>query len=450
MRAVKIPDFSGRVATEGDSSWDADRQAFNLAVDQRPAAVVHPTGAADVAAVVRFAAQNRLRVAPQATGHNAMALALEDALLVKTAALDGVEIDAEARRARVGAGVTWGGVVDGAAGHGLAGLHGSSGTVGVTGYSLMGGIGWYARRLGLQSNAVTAVELVSASGEQLRVDADEEPELFWALRGGAGNFGLVTALEFELFEIAEAFAGMIIFPWERSLDVLRAWHEQTAGWSEELTSSLRILQVPDIPTIPDPLRAGKFVVVDGALTGSAEQGAELVAPLRALGEPVLDTWGMVPAQALQFLHMDPPDPAPAISVSRLIERVDEATLEELVALSGPGSDSPLAMVELRHLGGALARAPENAGALAKLDGEFLFYAIGIPMSDELAEAIRSHLAKLDALMAPASSGRYLNFTEGPIDLADAFDAETLTRLRAVRAAHDPDGLFLPTHEIKPA
>ncbi|MDP9187937.1 MAG: FAD-dependent oxidoreductase, partial [Actinomycetota bacterium] len=200
---MEIPDFSGRVTTARDSAWDTARQAFNLAVDQRPAAVVHPTEVRDVVALVGFAAQNGLHLAPQTTGHNAGPLDLEDALLVKTTELGGIEIDPDARRARVGAGVLWAQVVEEAGRHGLAALHGSSGTVGVAGYSLAGGLGWYGRKHGLQSNALTAVELVGADGAELRVDADSDPELFWALRGGGGNFGVVTALEFELFEIAE-------------------------------------------------------------------------------------------------------------------------------------------------------------------------------------------------------------------------------------------------------
>src|SRR4051812_16627681 len=204
----------GRVVRSGDADWDMARQAFNLTVDQRPAAIAFPVDATDIATAVDYARDAGLRVAPQRTGHNAAPLgALEDVLLVRTDALQGVEIDARQRRARVNAGAKWEDVVPAASDLGLAALHGSTGDVSVVGYSLGGGLGWYARQHGLAANSVTAVELVTADGEHVRADRDNEPELFWALRGGAGNFGVVTALEFDLFEQPLDYAGVLFFPW---------------------------------------------------------------------------------------------------------------------------------------------------------------------------------------------------------------------------------------------
>src|SRR4051794_16924119 len=194
----------GAIARPGDDGYDAARQAFNLAVDQRPAAVAFPADAHEVADVVRWARSQGLRVAGQSTGHNAGPLgSLTETVLIKTSGLGGVEIDPTREIARAGAGVRWEEVVDAAAPHGLVALHGSSPTVGITGYSLGGGMGWLARSHGLQAHSITAVELVTADGELVRADAKHDPELFWALRGGGGNFGIVTALEFRLYPLRE-------------------------------------------------------------------------------------------------------------------------------------------------------------------------------------------------------------------------------------------------------
>ena len=444
---MQITDFTGAVTTPSDSGWDEARQAFNLAVDQRPEAVLRPTSAADVAAAVRYAAAEGLGVAPQSTGHNAGALPLENALLLKTSDMNEIEIDPEAKRARVGAGARWGPVVEAASKHGLAALHGSSGTVGVAGYSLMGGIGWYARSRGLQCNAVTAIEMVDASGEERRVDSGSDPELFWALRGGGGCFGVVTALEFDLFELSEVFAGVLMLDWEHSQELLTTWHGLTAEWPDEITTSFRILQVPDIPDVPDLVRGRKLTIVDGAFTGPAEEGEKLIEPLRGIGEPIMDSWGTVPAATLQFLHMDPPDPVPGVSDSRLLGALDDATLSKLVEAAGPGSESPMTSVELRHIGGAVGRAPEGAGALDRLDGEFAWFTVGAAMTPEMGETIRGYLPRLIDVVGGSVSerSRYLCFSEMTNAVADAFDAATVERLAKVKAELDPDGLIRAGH-----
>src|SRR3954466_12185254 len=254
----------GRVVRPGDADWDTARQAFNLTVDQRPAAIAFPVDAADVATAVDYARDAGLRVAPQRTGHNAAPLgALEDVLLVRTDALQGIEIDAGRGRARVNAGAKWEDVVPAASDLGLAALHGSTGDVSVVGYSLGGGLGWYARQHGLAANSVTAVELVTADGEHVRADCDNEPvradcdnepELFWALRGGAGNFGVVTALEFDLFEQPLDYAGVLFFPWERAGEGLHAWREGLPSTPDEVTSVGRIMQFPPLPQVPGAFR----------------------------------------------------------------------------------------------------------------------------------------------------------------------------------------------------
>jgi FAD/FMN-containing dehydrogenase len=249
--------MSGRVSAPGDIDWDEARQAWNVAVDQRPAAVAIPHSTDDVVAIVDFARERGPRVTAQGTGHNAGAYdTLADTILVKTHEMRGVEIDADARVARVAAGTLWIEITEPASALGLAPLAGSSPDVGVVGYSLGGGASWLARKYGLSSNSVVAIELVTADGELVRVDADNEPDLFWALRGGRGNYGVVTHMEF--------------------------------------------------------LRGRQLVVIDGAFVGDEAAGAAVLQPLRDLG-PEMDTFAMIPPVALSRIHMDPEGPTPAIT-----------------------------------------------------------------------------------------------------------------------------------------
>src|SRR5918996_3612464 len=221
--------MAGRIVLPGDDEWDAARQAFNVLVDQRPVAVAFPVDERDVAAVVNYARRHGLRIAPQATGHNAGPLgSLDGTILVHTSTLTGVSIDPAARRVRVGSGIKWEKITPGLSELGLAGLHGSSPDVGVAGYSLGGGIGWLARRYGLQTNSLIAVELVTADGELVRVDEEHDPDLFWALRGGGGNFGVVTALEFELYPVQHAYAGWLAWDWRAAEPVLKRWSQWAA------------------------------------------------------------------------------------------------------------------------------------------------------------------------------------------------------------------------------
>src|SRR5437763_4403403 len=214
-----------------EEQWDSARAAWNLAIDQRPEIVARPGNADEVAAVVNFARESGLRVAVQAEGHSAGALVGvgDDTLLLKTGRMTGAEIDADSRRVRVGAAAKWQDVSALASPQGLAGLSGSSAEVGVVGYTLGGGRGWLARKHGLACNSVIAAEVVTADGQLVRADLESEPELFWALRGGGGSFGVVTALEFELHPVPELYAGMFAWPWERTADVLHAWRAWVSG-----------------------------------------------------------------------------------------------------------------------------------------------------------------------------------------------------------------------------
>ena len=438
----------GRLVTRDDGGWDEARAAWNLSVDQRPAAVVFPESAAEVQTAVNFARTNGMRVAAQGTGHNAGAIAsLENTILLRTTRMRGVEIDANARRARVNAGALWEDVANLAAEHGLAALAGSAADVGVVGYSLGGGLGWLARRYGLACNTITAADVVTADGELRHLDADHDADLFWALRGGGGSFGAVTALELELLPITEVYAGALFFPLERADEVLHRWAEWAPGVPEELTSVGRMLSLPPLPELPAFLRGKSFALIEAAYLGSEADAEELLRPLRELG-PDMDTFARMPAPALQSLHMDPPQPVPGLSDHLLMTDAPSEAVDALLATAGPGTDSPLLSVELRHLGGALGRPAEKGGPLATLDGGFLFFGVGMPRSPEIGEAILRRAGEVRVALSPWAAERaYLNFAERPTDTETAFPPEVYRRLRETRAQYDPDDLFCANHPI---
>ena len=309
--------------------------------------------------------------------------------------------------------------------YGLAALAGSSHDVGVVGYSLGGGLSWLGRKYGLATNSITAIQIVTADGRVRLVDDQHDPDLFWAVRGGGGNFGVVTAIEFRLYPSKRSTPACWCSRGSAPREVLRAWRDWTDTAPDEITTSARILQVPPLPDIPEPLRGRSLVVIDGAYTGEEADGAEVIAPLRALG-PEIDTFAMIgPAQLLR-LHMDPPQPVPATGDGAMLDVVPVEAIDELVKVAGPGSGSPLLMVELRHLGGAVGREADHHGALAKLDGDYAFYAIGMAPDEETAEAVAAHVDVVRGALTEWDAGkRYLNFSERPVDTRCAYRGEGL-------------------------
>jgi hypothetical protein len=446
VRALRAR-VTGEIVLPGDPGWDSARQAWNLAVDQHPYAVALVESAEDVVAVVEFARAHDLRVAPQGTGHGATALAgLEDVILVKTERLRHVEIDAAARRARVEAGALWADVVEPATEQGFVVLHGSSPDVGVVGYTLGGGMGWLARSHGLAANSVTAVELVTAEGTIVRADRDHEPDLFWAVRGGGGSFGVVIAIELALFETPELYAGAMFWPFGRAGEVLHAWRKWTESAPDTVTSVGRILHFPPLPDIPEPLRGGSFAVVEAVFTGPESEGAELLAPLREL-DPAIDTFAAVPPTALQHLHMDPPKPVPGVGDGMFLDDLPAGALDALVASAVP----PLLSVEVRQLGGALAEPSPEHGAVGAIDAGYAMFTVGFAPTPEARAAVAQAVDRAKTALAPWESDRtYFNFSERPVDPARLYPNQTYRRLRRIRAAHDPGELFVANHPIPPA
>ena len=441
----------GAVHLPGDTAYDLARTPWNLAVDDRPAAVAYPGHPDEVAEVLCAAAAAGLSVAAQGTGHGAPPLSgrLSDAVLLRTSAMSEIAIDPDRRIARAGAGVLWGDLAAAAGRHGLAALHPSSPDVGVVGFSIGGGIGWYARQLGLQCNAVTAAELVLADGTFVRATAEHEPDLFWAIRGGGTPLGVVCALEFRLHPIESVVAGSLVWDWTAAERVLPGWVDWCAEAPESATTSFRLFAVPDDPAAPAELRGRRLAIIDGAVLGDDLPAREVLAPLRALA-PEVDTVARVPASSLVRLHLDPEGPTPAYASSTLLTGLPGAAVDAVLDTVGPGSGSSLELIELRQLGGALARPPAGCGALSSLAGDFLALGVGLDADPAHWPNQREEAARFIGAVTPWSNARsYLPMVDTSSDTRKAFPPEVHARLTAVRESVDPTGLFLAPHPTPP-
>ncbi len=433
----------------GDPGYDSARSPWNVAIDQRPAAVAVPTSVDEVVAVVRAASSAGLQVAPQGTGHNAGPLAgrLAHAVLMRMSDFTGVTIDAQRGVARVVGATLWQQVAEAAAAHGFAVLHGSSPDVAAIGYTLGGGLSWYARSHGLACSHLVAAEIVLADGTLVRADENSHFDLLWALRGGGGNFGVVTAIEIDLLPLTEVYAGMLLWDGVRASEVCRAWARWTHGLADEVTTSLRLLSIPPLPELPEFIRGRQLVVVDGAVVAAEDRAAELLGPLRELA-PEMDTFATVPPVTLTRLHLDPEGPTPAVSDHLLLADFDEAAAEALVEVAGTESGTTLLSAEIRHLGGALGRQHSRGGALDTLAADYAAYFVAVAATPELASRGQADAARAVAALEPWSNGgRFLNFTETAVTATAAYPQEALQRLRALRAELDPTGLFVANHAL---
>ena len=441
--------ISGRILSPDEPGYDEHRRAWNTAADQRPAAIVLPDPddvAADVSSTLVAATEADLRVAVQGTGHGATGLVDESAILISMSHLR--DVDIESGRARVGAGARWSDVVGPAAGQGLAALAGSSADVGVVGYSLGGGIGWLARRYGLASNAVAGAQVVTADGGIHWVDAGHEPELFWALRGGAANFGIVTELLVDLVEVSTVQAGALVWPRDRAGDVLAAYAEWAIDLPDEVTPTL-VMSAPP---------SGAIVMIGVCSTGSGDDLDAILAPLRELDGQLEDTVAAMSPADLGQVHRDPLQPTASVADARLLEQLPPGTARGL-ARHAPGTDaalaplaagrgSPLAMVELRRLGGAIARGGEGHGALNRLEGDYLLFALGIEDVTGSRASIEAGIADvLESLASFETARTVLNFVDHPVTGQTEFDPQTYRRLQALRAQMDPSGVLLAAHPI---
>lgn len=432
------------VATPGEPGYEVTR--FNTIVQERPAAVVTPRSAAEVADAVRYAVGEGWPVAVQATGH-ASTTPADGALLVNTRELTGVEVDAAARTARVAAGTRAGDVIAAAHAHGLAPANGGSSNVGFVGYTLGGGLGPLGRQYGYAVDHVRSLEIVTADGRLVTASPDENADLFWAARGTRGNFGVVTALTTDLMPVARLYGGALFFDADPAL--LAAYREWVATVPEEMTSSIALLRLPPIDAIPEPLR-GKFLVnLRIAYTGSAADGERLVKPLRDAAPTIIDAVREMPYGEVATIHNDPTEPAPGVERSGLLGSLGASTLDALYAEATPA----LTVVELRHLGGALGRAPSRPSPVGFRSSAAFSVFTATAGPPEVTSAARTQGARLMSALAPwRVGGPFVSFLGGEdvADVASAYEPADYERLRSLKATWDPANVFRINHNIPPA
>ncbi len=440
--------ISGDVVTPADgAAYDAARAAWNASVRQRPAVIVVPASSSEVAEAVRFARAAGLRVAVQPTGHG-VARPADDALLVLTHRLQAVHVDPVARTATVQAGAKWGAVLTPAQAHGLAPLIGSTTDVGAVGYVLGGGLGWLGRRYGLGSDSVRSFDLVTPDGIEVHCDRFEQPEVFWALKGGgAGSLGIVTSMEIDLYPVDTVYAGNLLYPVEMAAEVMTRWRDWVAGVGDELSSSVLVMNFPPFEQVPEPVRGRSFVIVRGCWSGDLAAGQELIDEWREWRQPALDMFGVMPFSMADTISNDPVDPMPAMMTSELFDSLPDEAIAAIVHAAAPAPGQPpiLAFAEIRHGGGAV----RNRGGAASIDrarsAEFFFNTVAVAAVEHAELAIDAQFRQLRRQLAPFTTGAaYLNFLEGrerQERTAQAFSHGHLNRMRVVKSALDADDRF---------
>lgn len=420
---------------------------FNLAPDHRPRRVLSPTTVSEVVEEVRTAAAAGEPVRVVGTGHGLAPI--EDAVALSTAALTGVDIDPLTATARVAAGSRWGDVLAAAARHRLAPVTGSSPTVGVVGLLLGGGLGPVGRTLGWASDHVRSFELVTAAGDVVVASATSHRDLFWALRGGKQAPGVVTAVELDLLPLTRIYAGGLYFAADDAEQVAVGFAAWAQDLPESLTASLALMRLPAVDDVPAPLRGREVVHVRVAVAGVephalADAGVALVAPLRALADPILDTVAVMPYAELGAVHADPAGPMPVLDGGALLSRFDADAARALVRTAGPGTGAPFAAVEVRCLGGALARRPDD-DCVAGRDAGALLSVVSLPDPALFASVVPAATAQVVGALAPwASGGMQPNFI-GALNQPSAWDRvwpdAVRQRLTGVLDEFDPARLF---------
>ncbi|PKW28196.1 FAD-binding oxidoreductase [Phycicoccus duodecadis] len=431
----------GQVLRPGGPGWESARRGWAVNVDQQPLAVVTVQDPEDVVAAVRCAGRHGLSVSTQPVGHGATT-ALTGTVLLRTGALQDLDVDVERRVARVGAGVKWGTLLAALEPTGLTALAGSSPDPSVVGFTLGGGLSWFSRALGLCAHSTVAFDLVDARGVRRRISAASDPDLFWALRGGGGDFGVVLAVEVALHEAGPLLGGRLLWPLEMARPVLQAFRRITAEAPDELSLWAHLFRFPPLPELPELLRGRAFISVDLTFLGAPAELDGLLAPLRQLPVLVLDTVGRVPLSELGGIAAEPVDPMPTQEYSELLRTLDAATVDRLVDAAGAGVELPLAVVQIRHLGGALARATTEDGPNGAVPEEYSVFCLGVPVAPGLPEAIDAAFDTVRAALGEQRAGRaFFNFLGHESDLGSTFSAPARERLRRVKAETDPSGLF---------
>ncbi|MFE9629187.1 FAD-binding oxidoreductase [Streptomyces sp. NPDC006527] len=451
-----LSDIRGPVLRPGEDGYAEEVTGFNLAALHTPDVVVGATGTDDVVAALRWATATRTPVAVQATGHGAN-FPIDHGLLISTARMTDVHVDPGQRTATVAAGAKWSHVMAAGAPHGLAGLSGTSTDTGVVGYVLGGGLPVLGRAYGYSADLVRSLQVVTPDGTLHETTQDptpdHEPELFWALRGGKGNVGVVTSLVTELLPLPRLLGGGIFCSGEHTGPLLHAWAEWTRTVPDEMCSAFTVLRFPPIPQIPEPLRGGFWARVAVAWPGDPAEGESVIAPLRRAAPVAVDTVEVMDHTDLDRIHMEPQDPLPAREACLLLRDLPPDALSALVDQAGPEAAPgyPLLMVELRHMGAALSRPAPVEDAVCSRDARYFLASVGVLPAPPAAQAVEQATTALYTAMAPYGTGHTLVNIHGTPgdeeDRARAWTPEVYERLRQDKAKYDPANLLRYGHTV---
>ena len=447
--------LSGPAFLPGEPGYSEECGTYNLMTPLRPRVAVGAETVGDVQAAVRFAAEHGLGVAVRGGGH-IVAKQDEGIVVINMRRMRAVSVDTDARRVRFGGGALWQDVLDAVTPLDLAPMSGSSPTVGATGYLLGGGHSPYlGRSFGWAAEYISVLELVTADGQVRRVTAESEPELFFALRGTKGNFGIVTAVESELFPVAHIYGGGLWFAGEHIAEVLHTWREWVADIPDEMSSSVAVQRLPPDPALPEPLRGAFVVHVRTAYNGTAGDGEKLLVRLRCAAPVILDTVSELTYAQAATIHMDPPAPLPYVDRSCGLAELTAPTVDALVRFAGPRSSCELASIEIRHLGGALDRQPRTPDAIPARGLPYQLFAFGVGPEEQMPE-LRAQLAALVDQMQPwAHAHRMVSFLS-PDEATDQhamrelYGAELYDRLARIKRHYDHANMFRINHNIEPA
>ncbi len=442
-------EISGSILTAADADYEQARSAWDLNFHHHPVLILIANDAQDVMAGVRFAAEAGLGVAVQSTGHG-MQYPADDNLLIITSRMTGVYVNAETRIARAEAGALWKHILDEATPHGLAPLLGSSPHVGVVGYTLGRGIGWLSRRYGFAADSVRWIDVVTADGELRRASATENSDLFWGLLGGGGNFGVVTAIEFNLYPVATVYGGDMFYPGEVAVEALRFFRDWVKTVPDELTSSIAILKFPSLPQVPEGMRGKVQVIVRAAYAGAAAEGAALMQKWLDWKTPTSNSFNEIPFADIGSIQKDPVAPTAGYGSNEMLDEVSDGLIDVMLRyVTDPAS--PLTFSELRHAGGAIEKVAADANAIAHRDAQFYLNLAGLTPTPETYQAVTAFIPRYKEALRPyVTGGVYLNFMKGQEAqerIHDAFPPEMFERLLALKAEYDPDNMFRYSYQL---
>jgi FAD/FMN-containing dehydrogenase len=442
----------GEIVTPDDPGYAEASKIWNGVHDGRhPAMVVRCEGTADVIAAVGFARANDLPIAVRGGGHSIAGFStVDDGVVIDLGPMNAVRVDPEARRATVGGGAVWADVDHETQAHGLATTGGLVSTTGVGGFTLGGGIGWTMRKFGLACDNVVAADVVTSFGQLVHASTDENPELLWGLKGGGGNFGIVTQFEFAVHPLGpEVYAGPIFYPAAAAGDLLRAFRDWAGDAPDDITGLVNLTSAPPLPVIPEEWHGQKVAAFVGVSAGPVDEGAGLVAPFREVAEPIADLLGPMPYQGIQSL-LDAmwPKGLQAYFKSTNLSRLDDALIERLCAvhLAAPG---PQCEIHVHQMGGAVGRVPEDATAFPERTMPYVVNAVTGWQDPAHLAAHRDWARDVVAAAADASTGRaYTNFLGDAGAGRSSYSEETYARLAALKKEYDPTNALALNQNIE--